>query len=68
MRADVVVVAAGNGVPGLLAPPLCTRPIPTQHAPGILLHTPAGALRPGTLRTVLVSPPDGVHLLQRPDG
>jgi glycine/D-amino acid oxidase-like deaminating enzyme len=64
--ADCVVLAAGNFVPDLLATAGTAVKIPTAEKPGLLVHTEP--LPPGTINTIVVSPPDGVHMLQRPNG
>ena len=64
--ADCVVLAAGNFTPDLLATTGSPVTIPVVDKPGLLVHTEP--LPRGTVRTIVVSPPDGVHLLQRPCG
>jgi len=62
MPADVVVLAAGTGIPAL------GGSVPMKRSPGVLAHTQAANAGDERMRGLVVDAVSGVHVLQRSDG
>lgn len=60
--ADVVVLAAGTGIPAL------GGGVPMKRSPGVLAHTQAANAGDERMRGLVVDAVSGVHVLQRSDG